>query len=529
MKRRVPINQLGVIGIVRDAQADTLALNAWSDGRNVRMRDGSVHKFLGHFSFSGPTITAPYWLLPNKQEDAFYWIYAGLTKVGVWNGAQHFNLTRQTAGADVNYTGTPDDRWTGGNLGGIPILNNGVDLPQMWNPISTGQRLQALSNWPSTYTCGCMRPFRQFLVAGNINKAGNLFSTMLKWSHPAAAGSVPASWDETDTSKDAGEYELKETHGGIIDMVPLREANVIYKTDAIWGMQYIGGTNIFRFYPISKAQGIISRNCAVEVLPGTHAVFGMDDIFVHNGQTPEGLLDDKMRQFIFSNVDPTYYQRCFVGHNPRFSEVFFAFPETGATACTLACVWNYKRNTTTIRELPVANHMEVGEITIPEASDIWDANENLWTANERVWDDDTFKMTKNRVAIASTGFLSLDVLDYTNQFSGENMTAYVERKGIGFPTKENGPPDYSRRKEVTRLWPRIAGTAGGVVNVYLAAHENVNDTISWGTAKTFTIGTSEAIDVHVSGRMHAIKFESDTDIEWNLSGYDVEVRHIGNH
>jgi hypothetical protein len=57
----------------------------------------------------------------------------------------------------------------------------------------------------------------------------------------------------------------------------------------------------------------------------------------------------------------------------------------------------------------------------------------------------------------------------------------------------------------------------------------VNDTISWGTAKTFTIGTSEAIDVHVSGRMHAIKFESDTDIEWNLSGYDVEVRHIGNH
>lgn len=527
MKARIPIRNVGQYGIIVDSPADTLPLNAWSDGRNVRMKDGVVEKFLGHDGFAGTTPIQPYHLIPTKQASAFYWLYMGLTKVYVYDGSSHYNLTRQTASIDVDYTGSADDQWTGGVLGGIPILNNGVDTPQMWNPVDTGQRLQALSNWPSTYLCSTMRPFRQFLVAGNINKAGTIFPTMVKWSHPAAAGTVPASWDETDTTKDAGEYELKETDGPIVDMCPLRDANIIYKTDAIWGMQFIGGTNIFRFYPITRGTGIISKNSVLEVSPGQHAVFGMDDIFVHNGQTLQGLLDDRMRRFVFSEMDDTNYRRSFIGHNPNFSEVLFCFPERGTDLCTLAVVWNYKNNALGIRELQNIAHMSFGEVEEPNDDDIWDSDEEEWDLDEEVWDAGLFAAMRTRVAMAGTLGNSLDVMDFTNQFSSANMTAYIERKGIGFPVKADGPPDYTNRKFVTRIWPRLEGTAGGVVNVYVGTHDNVDDDPTYGTAKTFIIGTSEFIDCQVSGRLHALKFESTTDVHWRLHGYDAEVRPAG--
>ena len=46
---------------------------------------------------------------------------------------------------------------------------------------------------------------------------GVRFPTMIKWSHEAPSGDVPQSWDETDDSKDAGEYTLPGEAGFIVD------------------------------------------------------------------------------------------------------------------------------------------------------------------------------------------------------------------------------------------------------------------------------------------------------------------------
>lgn len=529
MTRRLPIGELGSHGILNDPPPDVLALNAWNDGRNVRMKDGAVEKFLGDYLVTTPSI-APYHLLPTKRDlTTYYWLYAGLTKVYVWDGTTHFNLTRQTASVDVDYAADEDLQWTSGVLGGIPILNNGVDLPQMWLPVDTSQRLLALSDWPSTYRCGAMRPFKQFLVAVDIDKNGTRYPTMIKWSHPAAPGAVPASWDETDTSKDAGEYELKETDGACIDMEMLRDLNIIYKTDSVYLQQFIGGVFIFNFRRIAGVGGILARNCAVEIPGGRHAVFGIDDIFVHNGQTHESVVDERMRRFVYNRIDPDNFRRSFVAHNQNFSEVLFCFPEQGASLPSLALVWNYQRNTLGLRELSSVPHMAAGEVAEPNLDGVWDADENVWDSDEEVWDVESFGSSKTRVLIAVPGAPGLNLFDFTNQFNGSDPTAYVVREGIGFPLKENGPPDFSRRKYLTRLWLRIDGTVGGVVNVYAGYQETRADAVVWSAAKTFTIGTSRFVDFTVSGRMHAVKIESTTDVHWRLAGYDAEVRDIGRH
>jgi hypothetical protein len=206
----IPIENVSQYGIITDIDAHDLPNEAWSEGQNVRVIDNRVEKFTGHSQVFGTASIVPYWLLPVQNPANYYWMYAGLDKVYVTQGGTHYNLTRQTAAVDVDYTGTADDLWTGGVVAGIPVLNNGVDDPQMWNPVSTSQRLTSLkydasNDWAAkNYQTKILRPFKNYLVALDVTKASVEYPHMVKWSHPAVPGAVPETWDEADATKDAG-------------------------------------------------------------------------------------------------------------------------------------------------------------------------------------------------------------------------------------------------------------------------------------------------------------------------------------
>ena len=121
------------------------------------------------------------------------------------------------------------------------------------------------------------------MVAMDVTKSGIRDKRLVKWSHPAPAGSFPTSWDETDTTKDTGEVHLGETEGAILDSLTLRDVNLIYKDDSIHGMQHVGGIGIFRFFQIFGEYGALGKNCVVQFEAGKHLVFGRDDVFVHDG------------------------------------------------------------------------------------------------------------------------------------------------------------------------------------------------------------------------------------------------------
>ena len=250
----ISVNAVGQYGVMRDMQPHELPLNAWSDSRNMHFVNGYAEKILGHSQvFNTPSI-APYFLLPVEGSSTYFWVYAGLAAVYVWDGGVHTNLTRAVGGA---YGATVDGNWTGDVLGGVPVLNNGVDDPQMWLPVSPSQPLQLLSNWPANTKCNALRAFKNYLVALDVTKAAVRSAQMVKWSHPAAAGAVPSSWDPTDATKDAGEVMLAETADFCVDCAPMRDVNIIYKENSVYAMQFVGGTNIFRFPPLFKSVGIL--------------------------------------------------------------------------------------------------------------------------------------------------------------------------------------------------------------------------------------------------------------------------------
>ena len=123
------ISDLGKVGVIKDVLPHRLPPNAFSDGRNVRFYENSVEKFLGHSNaFSGEIespIVQPYWLTSIRQATDMYVVYAGQNKVYATDGSTHYDMTRTTG----DYSMSTSKGWTGGVMGGIVFLNNGVDSP----------------------------------------------------------------------------------------------------------------------------------------------------------------------------------------------------------------------------------------------------------------------------------------------------------------------------------------------------------------------------------------------------------------
>lgn len=531
----VPFNSLGDIGVISDMQPHELPLNAWSSARNVRFRDGFVEKFTGELQVFDPPSVAPHFLLPVQADTAYWWIYAGLAKVFAFQGGIHSNITRQTAGVDVDYAANADRGWTGCVLGGIPILNNSIDPPQMWTPVSSGQRLLPLtfvagvSTWASLgHECGALRSYKNFLVALDVTLGSVRFPHMVKWSHPAVPGAVPASWDAADTTKDTGEVDLAQSNGFVVDSVQLRDINIVYKEDAIWGMQFVGGLSIFRFYPIFNQIGILSQNCAVEFFSGKHLVFGSGDVVVHDGQNMQSILSKRLRRTLFDRIVTSLRGRSFVALNQRFKEVWLCYVIGAAQLPNEALVWNWETGSLTFREIPGLGYASHGLIDLSSVTDSWDADLATWDSDATTWGDLGFTLAEPDLLLASAQNTKLLQGDTTQLFNGINMTAYVERTGLGVPMGRDQPhPDMTRLKFLRAIYPRIDGANGHKVQVTIGRQDFVNGPITWLNPMQYTIGSTRRLDLRTSGRLFGIRFESAGDAEWRLHGYDLDVDAMG--
>ena len=292
-------------------------------------------------------------------------------------------------------------------------------------------------------------------------------------------------------------------------------------------MQYIGGLPVFRFAKLTEAVGALSRRCAVEFEPGKHAVFGDNDLIVHDGYHLESLGVRRMRKRIYNTIDSDFYTRSFAVHCPVVNEVWFCFPETGNALPNLAYVWNYREQTGGFRDLPLTSHIQAGPIDPGSAGEQWDGDSGSWDSDTSTWDQRLYEPSKLRPLLCDPNNTLLHLGNETTQFNGASFTATLERNALPFPLRADGPPDLSLRKHFKRIWPRITGTLGGTVNIYVAATDSPYESPMYGSALPYVIGTDRYVDCRVVGALLHLKIESTTAIEWHLPGYEVEFTARG--
>lgn len=515
------IKDLAEIGIITDIEAQEIPDNAFSSGENVRFNNGAVEKFTGHSAVFGTPTVAPYWLLPVTTISNSYWVYAGLNKIYVYDGTTHFNLTRQTTGTDVNYSATALKNWNGGVIEGIPIINNGIDDPQMWSPVGTSQRLTSLTwdsgnTWSAKgHTCAVIRVYKDYLVALDVTKSGIQNERLVKWSTSGLPGAVPTTWDETDATEDAAEVELAQTIGACIDGLTLRDLFVIYKEDSTWGMQYIGGDGIFRFYQLYASLSILTRRCVKE-FEGKHFVVGNGDVVIHDGvSTPVSIIDRRRRDELFSNIDSTNYTMTFVSPNYSTQEMWICYPASGQSACTKAMVWNWRENSWGSRDLPGTYHIGYGVVDDSGEAVVWDDDSSAWDSDTTAWNARTFNPSDKKMIMAATNIYQIDD---TNQFAGTSFTSNVERTGLFFEDPE-------MIKQINAIWVRTTGS--GTLTLTLGYQMNPGDAVTWKASQTLTVGSNRKINTRISGRYIAYKIESTGNDNWKLMGVAFEIRQAG--
>ena len=525
----IPFENVGKFGVVKAISPYDLPPEAWSDGQNVRFHDNKVKKFRGHQSVFGSPTVAPYFIMYAPNATQSLWLYGGLSKVYATDMSTHYDITRTTGG---DYSATADLKWNGLWLGGIAILNNGIDTPQAWNPISTGTNLVALPNWPANVTARVMRGFKDFVMAYNINDSGGTqHPTRVKWSHPADPGSVPSSWDETDATKLAGEYELAKTPGAILDSLELFGTNYIYKEDALYIQRHIGGTYVFDFDLLHRDVGVLATNC-VEKTREAHLVWTPDDILIHSGGKPVSVLTSRWRRNLFNRINNSTKNRSFAISDIKNNETWFCFPETGDNQPTIALVYNWSSGALGLRELGAEiAHADRG-IVIPSASsDNWDsfADTDYWDNQADVWDAQSYDAGNTSILMGrSEATAALYQADEGNTFDGENMIAFVERTGLAIVGRDRqGNPRVAHDvvKYCNRIIPHIRGD--GTIKIQVGSQEEIDQPVSWATAQDYRIGIDHEVYFDVSGVYLAVKFFSEDDNRWELDGYDANIEVIG--
>jgi hypothetical protein len=502
------ISNLHTAGVALDPAPFELIPQAFSGAGNVRFDDteAAVLKMQGYEAiYAGVPIT-PYWLQPVAAPSAYFWLVAGPNKVYVHDGASYINITRQTAGFDVNYSATANTRWNGGVLNSIPVLNNSIDDPQMWNPVDTGTKLVMLSNWPANTKCKVLRPFGFFLVALDVTKGSTRYPTMVKWSHSADPGTVPSSWNEADPTKDTGELSLSQSTGFVVDCQVLRNVNIVYKEDSTYIMQYIGGSQIFSFQLFLKDSGILGRDCVVE-FAGKHFVVSNNDVIVHDGNTMQSIVGAKNRRALFTSMDQTYaVTRSFCVRNYKYNEVWFCYPEAGSTQATRALVWNIGTGATTFRELPQLVFAANGLANITGGT-TWDQDTSTWDSDFTTWDERLYGAAEPRL-IGCNELAQVLLFESTEQHAGSSMSTYIERIGLDFG-------DRTRMKIVRELWPQMTG---GLISIYIGTQLERDDPVTWAGPFPFDPASQRKVDCLVTGRYISYKVSSNTNVQWKLQG-----------
>jgi len=447
-----------------------------------------------------------------------------------------------TATTDNDYAATENTRrWTTTNLNGLLIATNGYDAPQMWPLNSSGVPaktvpLRELQNWSvattkeagnSTNKSEVIRSFRTFLVGlnwTNVVARGNAEPRIVKWSTEASYFTAPITWDSSDATLDAGEYELADTPGAILDGLPLGDSFIIYKNDSIYIMNYVGTPYIFSFKLLSPTIGALCKNSVVDFENG-HFFMGNSNFYLCNGQTVTPLLTGKLQRAVFDDIvagdlnDPSW-EKSFVVADHVHKEILACYPTESSAVVNKAVIWNWEKNTFTFRDLPTTSHISNGILAAHPGGKLWSGSTKTWDEDSEAWGSSDYDTHLENLVFADVSNTKFYRDNAGNKEDASNMTAYIERSGYDL-----GDPQTV--KFVSAVYPQIEVSGNNTVNVYIGKQMSTEDAITWEGPAAFNPNSQSKVSCRVSGKYFGVKVESTTDIDWRLHGLAFEVQQSG--
>ena len=499
------------LGIITDIPDQEVSEKFYTRAENVVFVDTVAKRVQGLAEVYATPLFPPKFLIQSVELERIFWIYASDTNIGGVEVSTHTDLT--PAGGIIQ---SPlDGEWTGGLLNGVPVMNNGASPPMFWDENLLND-FETLPGWVVGETCVSLRPFKNHLFALGVRDPASVFGSKYRWSDGADEGLIPQEWIASPTNE-AGDDQLAETRGGIIDGQVLRDSFIIYKRTSCYQVDYVAGNDIFSNRLLFAEVGILARNCVTEVY-GQHYVFTAGDMISHDGFKVSTIADQKVRKLVFEQMDPVTYVTSFVTFDPQTKSVWFCFPSIGHRFPNIAAVYSLNDGgvwgiRTLDAESPYVTFGFIDEEVFEEYDDQTISYQEASTRYNQV----LFSNAIERCIQADYARTKLYAVDVGNTFDGALITGEIEKV-----TMDVG--DSSKIKDVIAVWPRTQGEAN--LEVRLGSQESPKDAPAWGPWVMFQT-TDEKVDYIMNGRYISITFRGMEQQVWQVSGFDLEYDFAG--
>jgi hypothetical protein len=526
---RTPFGQMS---FTPDVPSNALGPNEYNSGKNIEADVRTIKKIFGEIQICSTITDMPIFMEGGFRSET-NWVYIVATRnssnQGKWWLITATGITNITPGVGANpsiYISnyTDDINITTSWVGNVFFLNDGMNNPAYLLP--TANEIVTFTNAAWNYdvgvtstTAGFVRNFcspnvGNILIAGNLTKviSGTTYNypTTVRWSQAFANTGIPATWEPT-LSNVANEQEVP-VRGPLIDGFFLGGNFYVcsyWDTVVFSPISYQNSTApIFGVRLLNQGRGLFNNNCWTNTDAN---VYGIDarDIWVFNGSEFSSLGNQKVKDYFFANLNPTYAGRMFMVNNTQKYQIEIYYPDLTSTGwCNKMLSWRY--------DLQVWN----------APKDI--ANACMGTEGPR-WIDsspDYFNLSSRTVVYARGGVSNSKLIETSigNSFINSGaIDAQFERTNIALQT-ENGPVPYSSKVYIHRVLPEIAGT--GKIDITIGGANSTAQAATYGQTGTTNIDTDTpwVTTQQNTFRTVAVKFGSnDATNTWKVSALNLQA------
>jgi len=512
-----------------DVPSNALAENEYNNGLNIESDVRGIKKVSGEQTILSQIPGNAIFIEGNYRANNI-WVYIVATREGKWYQITATGITNITPGfganPNVSLSGYSDDiNITASWVGGVFFINDTLRSPMYYRPTDSEIRLYdtAPDNFVWNYDANVLATRAGFVRnfcspnVGNILVAGNLtqdlstgvtmnYMTTVRWSQAFAQTGVPATWNPT-LANIANELEVP-VRGPLIDGFVFGGSFYVcsyWDTVVFSPISYqstsapVLGVRLF-----NQGRGLLNNNCWANT---DQNVYGVDsrDIWVFDGSIFASLGNQKVRNYFFSNLHPTYANRLFMVNNTNKYQIEIYYPDKNSTGfCNKMLSWRYDIN-------------------------VWNAPKDVQNACHAVEAPvygTSFQYASRCVVYISGQTPNSQIMQtgQGNSFNGAPIPVLFERNNIVLQT-EKGPVPYSSKIYIHRTLPEISGT--GSINVTVGGSNSTAQPANYGATNKINIVTNNPWGNPQQNvyRTISIKVESNDAVNaWNMTAMNWQAK-----
>lgn len=223
----------------------------------------------------------------------------------------------------------------------VTIVNNVADAYGTGGTVAPAYTWNYNPDWSAVYA-KFMRLYNtpnvgSILVAGNLTATNaatdaiELYPVTVQWSQAFGLNQAPTTWTPTVTNV-ANQLEVP-LRGPALDAFP---CNGQFFLCSYWDTVVFSPINysttsapILGVRQFNQGRGLLSSNCWANT---DKLVYGIDarDIWVFDGSDFKGLGNQRVRNWLFDQLDPQYYDRVFMETNTQKYQIEIYYPDADA-------------------------------------------------------------------------------------------------------------------------------------------------------------------------------------------------------